>query len=247
MNWDCPYCNRAQTVTAVNRASAKLGFTMQDPDIGPIGLIGIAIRCANPQCEKATVTTKLVEGLRYKNDSSVYIADEPNVILSHRLMPDNRAKPQPEYIPATIREDYEEACKILELSPKASATLARRCLQGMIRNFADIQERTLFHEIEKLKSLADEGKEPKGVSPDSIDALHHLRSLGNIGAHMEKDIDLIIGVEPDEAALLIELIETLFDEWYIERNKREGRFSKLKAVAEEKEDLRKLPRPTENE
>jgi hypothetical protein len=32
-------------------------------------------------------------------------------------------KPQPEYILPQIRGDYEQACKIRDLSPKASATL----------------------------------------------------------------------------------------------------------------------------
>ena len=31
-----------------------------------------------------------------------------------------------------LMDDYEEACAIVNLSPKASATLSRRCLQGMI-------------------------------------------------------------------------------------------------------------------
>ncbi|WP_157136532.1 hypothetical protein [Sagittula stellata] len=61
---------------------------------------------------------------------------------------------------------------------------------------------------------------------------------------MEKDIDRIVSVDPDEAHLLIELIETLLDEWYIERAKRENRFARLKQVADDKEDLRKLPFPS---
>ena len=53
-------------------------------------------------------------------------------------MPESDAKPQPEFIPEAIRQDYREACRIRDLSPKASATLARRCLQGMIRDFCAI-------------------------------------------------------------------------------------------------------------
>jgi len=42
------------------------------------------------------------------------------------------------------------------------------------------------------------------VSDDSIEAIDYVRQIGNIGAHMEKDIDQVIPVEPDEAQLLIE-------------------------------------------
>ena len=35
----------------------------------------------------------------------------------------------PDYIPEAIRTDYLEACSILDKSPRAAATLARRCLQ----------------------------------------------------------------------------------------------------------------------
>ncbi|EAQ34379.1 hypothetical protein NB311A_17696 [Nitrobacter sp. Nb-311A] len=32
---------------------------------------------------------------------------------------------------------------------------------------------------------------------------------------MEKDVDLIIPIEEGEANVLIKLIETLFDDWYV--------------------------------
>jgi hypothetical protein len=166
-----------------------------------------------------------------------------NELFHRRLLPDSSAKPQPDFIPFALREDYLEACKIRDLSPKASATLARRCLQGMIRDFAGVKEPNLFREIEKLKELAEAGVAPKGVSEDSIESLHHVRSLGNIGAHMEKEIDVIIPVEPEEAQILIELVETLFDEWYVQRENRKARFAALKLVAEEKQALRELPKP----
>lgn len=52
--------------------------------------------------------------------------------------------------------------------------------------------------------------------------------MGNIGAHMEKDVNLVIDIEPGEAQILIDLIEMLFDEWYVER---EARAKRLTAIA----------------
>ena len=40
-----------------------------------------------------------------------------------KIRPLSSAKQFPDYIPMTIRQDYEEAYSILDLSPKASATL----------------------------------------------------------------------------------------------------------------------------
>ena len=63
---------------------------------------------------------------------------------------------------------------------------------------------------------------------ESIDAV---REVGNIGAHMKKDINIIVEVEPEEAQLLIGLIEQLVDEWYVAQEDRKNRAQKLKDLA----------------
>lgn len=136
----------------------------------------------------------------------------------------------PEYIPAAIRSDYLEAIAIVDLSPKASATLARRCLQGMIHDFWEIREKNLNAEITTLQ-----GKIP-AAQWSAIDAL---RKIGNIGAHMENDINLIIDVEPDEAQKLIKLIELLIDKWYVARHDEEELLTEITAISSEKEGERK--------
>lgn len=75
--------------------------------------------------------------------------------------------------------------------------------------------------------------EPK-VDPATWAAIDALRKLGNIGAHMEKDISLIVDVDPGEADLLIELIETLLKEWYVNREERKNRMAALVAAAASK-------------
>lgn len=236
-NWTCPYCSRHQTVTSANFALGKFGFAMVDSDLGPIGLSANAIICANPECKKATVTASIREAKWYNSRNSIYVDDNARSILTLQLMPDSFAKPQPDFIPPSLREDYAEACRIRDLSPKASATLSRRCLQGMIRDFCKISKGTLFEEINTLKALVDAAKAPAGVSLDSVEAIDHIRGVGNIGAHMEKDINHIVPVDPQEAQLLIELIESLFEEWYVAREKRASRFSEIKALADSKKEL----------
>lgn len=141
------------------------------------------------------------------------------------LYPSSLAKQFPEYIPKAIRDDYEEAYSVLNLSPKASATLSRRCLQGMIRDFWGICKPRLIDEINELQSK---------VTPSQWKAIDSVRSIGNIGAHMEKQVDLIIDVEPDEAEKLLKLIELLIDKWYISRYDEEQLLLNIQNIANNK-------------
>jgi hypothetical protein len=122
-------------------------------------------------------------------------------------------------------DDYRESCLIKNKSPKASATLSRRCLQGIIRDFWGIRKDRLIDEINTLQEKLD---------AQTWRAIDSVRKVGNIGAHMEKDVNLIIDVDPEEASLLIWLIETLFEEWYIERHERTQRMNQIVALAEKK-------------
>jgi len=47
--------------------------------------------------------------------------------------------------------------------------------------------------------------------------------------------NVIVDVEPDEATLLISLIEILLADWYIARHNRQDRMSKIKALSDEKQ------------
>ena len=144
--------------------------------------------------------------------------------------PISLAKAYPDYIPQTIRSDYEEAHAILNLSPKASATLSRRCLQGMIRDFWGISKARLVDEIDALKDLVD---------PSTKKVLDALRKLGNIGAHPEKDVNLIVVIEPNEAHMLLKFIELLMQKWYIERHDNEQLLQDILDLDKDKQNQRK--------
>lgn len=150
--------------------------------------------------------------------------------ISMQVRPNSLAKQFPDYIPEEIRNDYEEACAIVNLSPKASATLSRRCLQGMIHDFWDIKLKNLNQEITALKDK---------IPADLWSSIDALRQLGNIGAHMEKDTDVIVDIDPNEAKSLIKLIELLMKEWYINREERNKLFSDIISTNESKQTERK--------
>jgi hypothetical protein len=54
-----------------------------------------------------------------------------------------------------------------------------------------------------------------------------------------KDVNVIIDVEPEEADLLIKLIEDYFKDWYIARHDKEERQLKLKQLATSKSTAKK--------
>ena len=105
--------------------------------------------CPNPDCTKFTLAASLHETV-WNNDWRV-----GKELERWALVPDSRAKNFPEYIPQQILEDYREACTIKSLSPKASATLSRRCLQGMIRDFWSVKPGRLVDEIGAIEEKVD--------------------------------------------------------------------------------------------
>ena len=53
---------------------------------------------------------------------------------------------------------------------------------------------------------------------------------------MEKDINIIVDVEPKEAQLLIGLIERLINDWYIARKNKEDHMAELKELVKSKDE-----------
>ena len=227
--WKCSFCDSSCTITDSNYEAEIHSFNLNNKFNEHLGLQTLVIVCPNPLCKEISIQASL-----HKNISrNIYTQDYNSPAQKKwNLLPQSGSKVySTTIIPQVIINDYEEACLIKDLSPKASATLARRCLQGMIRDFWGVTGKNLFEEIQSIK-----GK----IEPEVWEAIDSIRSLGNIGAHMEKDINIIIDVEPDEAQLLINLLEMLFDEWYIATNKRKERLNKIKSLKESKTNLKTI-------
>jgi len=223
-SWQCPYCLHYAVVTVDVRATNEV--RLMDSSDGPTDLSIDHYVCPNPKCRRMSLSVLLRKLVKRGNLAPTVVGS----IQYWRLRPSSRAKPQPDYIPQQIRSDYEEACLICDLSPKASATLSRRCLQGIIRDFHGIARPKLAHAIDAIQDMVD---------ADMWGAIDAVRRVGNIGAHMEQDVNVIVDVEPEEAELLTSLIEQLFREWYVWRHQRQQKLGQLKAIAEEKERQRR--------
>jgi Domain of unknown function (DUF4145) len=227
MAWMCPYCNQIATITTNDVSNNTHRFQLRNKEKCELQLQTYVTVCPNDRCREYVITASLFKtklGGTSSNPHWDRIEDSAQTWL---LRPKSKAKPFPEYIPLPLLKDYEEACLILNDSPKASATLSRRCLQGIIRDFWGISKDRLIDEIKELKGKVD------GSTWKAIDAV---RSIGNIGAHMEKDINLIVDVDPGEAEILIRLLETLFKDWYVNRYEREEHMQEIIAVAQSKAD-----------
>jgi hypothetical protein len=126
--------------------------------------------------------------------------------------------PIPPEVPAAIAEDYKEACMVLSDSPKASAALRRRCLQTLLRQAASVKPADLSAEIQQV---LDSGKLPSGIG-ENIDAVRH---IGNFAAHPNKSRSTgeIVAVEPHEAEWNLDVLESLFDFYFVEPARAKAR------------------------
>jgi len=222
-SWVCPYCNSVATITDSNISRDRHKFEKNNRENCQLWLDTQVTVCPNPKCREYVLTAALFKTEFSKAYQEWEALTTP--IIQWHLRPKSKAKPLPGYIPRPIVEDYEEACLVLNDSPKASATLSRRCLQGIIRDFWSISKPRLVDEINALKGKID---------PSTWSAIDAVRSIGNIGAHMEKDINQIIEVDPGEAEVLIQLLETLFKEWYVNRHDRDEQMKQIVAIAQAK-------------
>jgi hypothetical protein len=116
------------------------------------------------------------------------------------------------HVPGFISQDYNEACEVLPISPKASAALSRRCLQNILNSLGYIAK-DLAKQIDALLNEADPRKAlPLGLH-QTVDAV---RNFGNFSAHPidEKTTLQIIDVDPEEAAWCLEILEEMFEHFY---------------------------------
>lgn len=120
-----------------------------------------------------------------------------------------RAK-APITVPAEIAEDFNESCLVITDSPKASAALSRRCLQGVLREQGFIQ-----HDLAPAIQAILASKVLPGALASSLDAV---RNIGNFAAHPMKDkaSGSILPVEPEEAEWNLDVLEELFDFFYVQ-------------------------------
>ena len=141
-----------------------------------------------PKCEGLIIELFSIDDWDYERFD---IYDVPLQLIYPKDAPPRVCPPE---VPKDIAEDFQEACLVLPISPKASAALSRRCLQNVLVDAAKVQAKDLAPQIQEV---IDSKALPTYLS-ESIDAI---RNIGNYAAHPNKcqQSGVIVKVEPHEA------------------------------------------------
>lgn len=233
-NWTCTVCGHHVTLgrADVDGGDASISTHTGCDDGEGFKLFYQLRRCPNAQCKANDLSVSLYHAPVKENNHGGYtiLADHtrPAGIGRFKFLP-TTVNPLSATVPKAVVEDYQEAYLIRDLSPKASATLARRALQGMIRDFWDIKKARLHDELKAIEAECD---------PELYAAMMAIKSVGNIGAHPERDISLIVDIEPGEPQQLLDVLHLLDHEWYVARAARQLRVARMKGIATAKADVR---------
>ena len=197
----CPHCNvhvRFETVQ-INDMSDAGGVRFTTPQRTALDVISIGC----PACGQVILVAR--------NIGHDYVDTSRHVKLGNLLWPDPGARPVPEEVEAeapTLAADFREATSVLPKSKKASAALARRCLQFILREKGGAQSKDLAPQIDEVIN---------NLPPELGENVDAIRQVGNFAAHPIKSTNSgeIADVEEGEAEWLLSILEDLFDHYYV--------------------------------
>lgn len=131
--------------------------------------------------------------------------------------------PAPPEVPESIAQDFNEAAAVLPISAQASAALSRRCLQHVLSERSVSTSSNLSTAIDD--ALAS--RLPSQLA-ENLDAI---RNIGNFAAHAQKaeHSGEVVPVEPEKAEWNLEVLELLFDFYYVQPAVAASRRSALNA------------------
>jgi hypothetical protein len=210
----CPHCNNgiyegfSETVAATSAAvSSREGKVFA----GPVQWAFIFQRC--PECHESIVFLKRTyfpyTAPNAQGQQQAFPAPAPP--LSFMAFPKSQTRTIPPEVVEPYRQDFSEACKVLADSAKASAALSRRCLQSILRDRAGTTNKDLYDQIEEVIAA---GKVPSHIA----EGLYAVRTIGNFAAHPLKSTatGVILDVEPGEAEWNLDILESLFDFYFVQ-------------------------------
>jgi hypothetical protein len=170
-----------------------------------------------PECNEPIIILR--KGLaNYYSQSETYRYVDDGYCKEYVVWPRSASRVCAPEVPSNIREDFEEASEVLAISPKASAALSRRCLQHLLTEYAGMKKKDLAHQIADLIST-------NKLSSDLASQLDAVRNIGNFAAHPQKAISSgeILPVEPHEAEWNLDVLEELFDYFFVKPAKAKAR------------------------
>jgi hypothetical protein len=150
------------------------------------------------------------------------LPNNPN--LAFIAWPQHATRPVPPEVEEPFASDFREASATLSTSPKASAALSQRNLQAILHDKARIKKRNLDEEIQ---AAIDSAAVPQWIS-ENLDAV---RVMGNFAAHTTKSTNTgaVVEVEPGEAEFLLNVLEGLFDFYFVQPKRAEEQRAAINA------------------
>jgi hypothetical protein len=194
----CPHCNTGVHEGFSNTVIVDFAAVLENSSIVSSACRWVCKHQRCPECnEGILVLMKVVNGTRVTETFTAY--------------PQSAARPVPSEVVDPYRSDFVEACKVLPFSAKASAALSRRCLQAILREKAKTKSKDLFDQIEEVSA-------PRILPSHIVEDLHAVRNIGNFAAHPMKSTNTgeIIEVEDGEAEWNLDVLESLFDFYFVQ-------------------------------
>jgi len=212
---ECPYCltsyhpqfNHADVTPHGNPDNRNYIFYQQCPDCKQL-ILYLKLNSNNNE----------LQNWYKKRDETTLEQLGANLIYPKK----KKSKPLSNDIPQEYRTDYQEVESVLEVSPNASAALSRRCLQRLLVEKANVTKKDLYDQIQEV---LDSNQLPSHLE-EEIDAI---RNIGNFAAHPIKSTNsgTIVEVENGEAEWTLEVLEGLFDFYFVSPEKSKQRKNAL--------------------
>jgi hypothetical protein len=196
----CPHCSISVHITFV----IKELIHAIDEKNSKIGWEASFANC--PHCGQAVIF--LQSGMLGRNNQGGKFIN--GVRDRFLVWPMSSLRPCPSEVPTDVATDFKEASSVLSISPQASAALTRRTLQQILRDYGHTKSKDLFDQIQEV---IDAGQ----VSSALADQLNAVRVIGNFAAHPLKSqvTGAILPVEPNEAEWNLDVLEDVFDHYFV--------------------------------
>lgn len=215
----CPYCLEGFFENWLDWSPPSGGYYFEDE-----GRVWGIRSCKCPTCKKIIIQLGKGEEKEGTTVGTYLPCWDDWVFIEPKAI--SRA-PLPPEVPPEFASDYKDACLTITNSAKASAALSRRCLQNLLREKARTTKKDLVGQIQEVIDL----RQLPSYSSEALDAV---RNIGNFAAHpiKSKSTGEIVEVEPGEAEWNLDILEQLFDFYFVQpeilRKKREKLNQKLK-------------------
>ena len=187
-----------------------------------------------PSCKESVIMIGLAEpgspgcdGLYFLSEHLVYPFSIQRIKISDAV---------PEY----IQQDYREACGILDRSPKASAAMARRVLQSVLREQGYVFDR-LYEQINDVLNESGSDRTLPEALKRKVDAV---RNVGNMSAHPFEAADGtgIIDVSQGDADFCLDIVGEVILHYYTDRTEVEEKIADIDKKLD-KADKKPIRRP----